>query len=91
MHLVVAKAPVNGRPMVAQRSGMVRPRLMTVVRSAPSKDQIGDAIKDAKEACEGGDAGEWYVIWFGVYFLFFVVDLFCEGSCVGGFRGYAHV
>lgn len=58
MHVVAVKTPVSARPMVV-RPAMGRPRLSAIVRSSPSKNQIDEAIKDAQEACEGGDTGEW--------------------------------
>ncbi len=32
-----------------------------MVASAPKPEQIDAAVKDAEEACSGGDQGEWYV------------------------------
>jgi hypothetical protein len=58
MQVAAVKVPVAVRPMVA-RPAMSRPRQLVLVRSAPSKDQIDAAIKEAKDACDGGDAGEW--------------------------------
>lgn len=50
-----------GRPTLVS----VRPRRtvsVIVPRGAPEKGQIDQAVKDAEEACAGGDQGEWYVI-----------------------------
>lgn len=50
-----------GRPAMVS----VKPRTSSravLVRSAPKKEQIDQAVKEAEEACDGGDAGEWYVI-----------------------------
>ena len=33
-----------------------------MVASAPKDGQIDQAVKEAEEACAGGDAGEWYVV-----------------------------
>lgn len=49
-----------GRPTLVS----VRPRRnvsMIVTRGAPEKGQIDQAVKEAEEACAGGDQGEWYV------------------------------
>ena len=53
------------------RSMVVRPqsaRRSVVVRSAPKKEQIDQAVKEAEDACAGGDQGEWYVVcdWLGL-------------------------
>lgn len=50
-----------GRPAMVS----VKPRTNSravLVRSAPKKEQIDQAVKDAEEACDGGDTGEWYVL-----------------------------
>jgi hypothetical protein len=50
----------GARPAMVQ----ARPaqRKATVVRSAPKDGQIDQAVKEAEEACAGGDQGEWYVV-----------------------------
>jgi hypothetical protein len=46
---------------VAQRSLTAKPRqaLRMVVRSVPDQAAVEAAIKEAKDACDGGAAGEW--------------------------------
>jgi len=66
---------------VPGRSMVVRPqsaRRSLVVRSAPKKEQIDQAVKEAEDACAGGDQGEWYVMveWMNE-------DRRFSGSCVG--------
>jgi hypothetical protein len=48
------------RPTLAPRMA-AKPRRASsvVVYSAPDKAQIESAIKEAEEACDGGEAGEW--------------------------------
>ncbi|WPT12071.1 Calvin cycle protein CP12 [Picochlorum sp. SENEW3] len=51
-----------GRPAMVS----VKPRTNSravLVRSAPKKEQIDQAVKDAEEACDGGDAGECASAW----------------------------
>ena len=48
------------RPAMAQRTTVsLKPRQAVLVRSAPEKAQIDAAVKEAEEACAGGDKGEW--------------------------------
>lgn len=59
-----AFAPVKvqaARPTVVMRPVGARRGAMVLVRGAPDKKQIDEAVKDAEEACKGGDAGEWCV------------------------------
>lgn len=53
--VVTRPAALVARPSVAQPRRAAR----TVVFSAPEKAQIDAALKEAEEACAGGDAGEW--------------------------------
>ena len=54
---VVSRPVVAPRPtMKAQRAHIVR---LQRVYGAPDKVQIETAIKEAEEACKGGDVGEW--------------------------------
>jgi hypothetical protein len=57
MKVVMPTRPAMGvaRPAVAQPRRAAR----VVVFSAPEKSQIDAAVKEAEEACKGGDAGEW--------------------------------
>jgi hypothetical protein len=53
--VVTRPATLVARPSVAQPRQPAR----FMVRSAPEKAQIDAAVKEAQEACAGGDAGEW--------------------------------
>lgn len=56
----VASIKVNfARPAVSRRTPAVSSRRVMLVRGAPEKGQIDAAVKEAEEACKGGDAGEW--------------------------------
>ena len=60
--LVASKPMAVLRPApVAQRSLTAKPRqaLRMVVRSVPDQAAVEAAIKEAKDACDGGAAGEW--------------------------------
>ncbi|KAL4548005.1 hypothetical protein Ndes2526B_g07217 [Nannochloris sp. 'desiccata'] len=48
--------------MVA-RTSSVQPRRAMLVRSAPEQAQIDNAVKEAQEACAGGDKGECATAW----------------------------
>jgi hypothetical protein len=58
MQAATIKVQIN-RPAMAQKSMALRPRQLVLVRSAPDKAQIDQALKEAEEACAGGDKGEW--------------------------------
>lgn len=47
------------RPGMAQRTAVAQPRRAVLVRGAPEKSAIDSAVKEAQEACAGGDSGEW--------------------------------
>lgn len=47
------------RPGMVARTSSVQPRRAMLVRSAPKQAQIDEAVKEAQEACEGDDKGEW--------------------------------
>lgn len=55
------KAVTVTRPNLVQRPtvALARRPARFVVRAAPEKSQIDAAVKEAEEACQGGDAGEW--------------------------------
>lgn len=56
----VASVKVHiARPALAQRTTAVKARRSVLVHGAPDKQQIDAAVKEAEEACKGGDAGEW--------------------------------
>lgn len=59
----VASIKVNfaAKPVIGRRASALKPRQAVLVRGAPEKSQIDQAVKEAEEACAGGDAGEWYV------------------------------
>lgn len=62
MQMAIAPMKVQGvRPMAVRPTG-ARRGAMALVRSAPEKKVIDDAVKEAEEACKGGDSGEWYVL-----------------------------
>lgn len=58
MQVAAVKVNFVSRPGMA-RTSAVKPRQALLVRSAPEKAQIDAAVKDAEEACAGGDKGEW--------------------------------
>lgn len=56
----VAAVKVNFvRPGMVARTSAVQPRRTILVRGAPEQSQIDSAVKEAQEACAGGDQGEW--------------------------------
>ena len=37
-------------------------RVVVVQMSTPKQDDVAQAIEEAKDACDGGDQGEWCVV-----------------------------
>ena len=58
MQCAAIKVNFATRPGMA-RTAAVKPRQAILMHSAPEKAQIDSAVKEAEEACKGGDAGEW--------------------------------
>lgn len=47
------------KPGMVARTSSVNSRRVMLVRSAPDQAQIDNAVKEAQDACAGGDKGEW--------------------------------
>jgi len=59
MQVAAVKVNFVARPGMARQTAAAKPRQAILVRGAPDKTQIDSAVKEAEEACKGGDAGEW--------------------------------
>ena len=53
---------IAAKPRVALRTTTTTSQRRVVVMSTPKSSDVESAIADAKDACDGGDAGEWYVM-----------------------------
>ena len=58
---IMQTAFIAAKPRVALRTTTTSQRRV-VVMSTPKSSDVENAIADAKDACDGGDAGEWYVM-----------------------------
>lgn len=59
---MISAKPLMARPnRLVNKSVVSQPRraMTLLVRNAPDKAQVEEAIKEAQDACTGGDAGEW--------------------------------
>lgn len=57
--VLMSTKPFVARPSRVAASKSAPRRSLLIAFSAPDKGQVEAAIKEAQDACSGGDSGEW--------------------------------